>query len=165
MASSECSVRVASYNCRSVKNSIKDVIRLCDEHDIVCLQEHWLPELVLQFNIHNEFHSISSSAVDITSDILVGRSCGGTAVLYRKSLLIPCKHLVHVILDLKYVQHLVQSYFLLFVCRLTITTMRALKNISILVQTLVLCILTVILHILSYAVILTVNLVLGFMRS
>ena len=88
MANSECSLRVASYNSRSVKNSIKDVIGLCDEHDIVCLQEHWLlpSELVLLSNIHNDFYSISSSAVDITSDILLGRPYGGTAILYRKSL-------------------------------------------------------------------------------
>lgn len=91
------SIRVCSFNCRSVKNSLVDVIRLCNGHDIVCLQEHWLLPNELNFlnSVHEDFYSIGASAVDITSDILIGRPYGGTAILYRKSLIsdvtvVPC---------------------------------------------------------------------------
>ena len=81
-------LRICTYNCRSVKKSLPEVRRLCDSHDIVCIQEHWLlpSELDYLSNIHNDFYSVGSSAVDVTSDILVGRPYGGTAILYRKSL-------------------------------------------------------------------------------
>jgi len=81
-------LRVATFNCRSVKSSLQDVISLCESHDIVCIQEHWLlpHELSLLSSIHIDFYSVGSSAVDISSDVLVGRPYGGTAILYRKSL-------------------------------------------------------------------------------
>lgn len=82
------SLRICTLNCRSLKSSFQDVNRLCDTHDIVCLQEHWLlpSELGLLNNIHNDFYGTGSSAVDVTSDVLVGRPYGGTAILYRKTL-------------------------------------------------------------------------------
>jgi exonuclease III len=82
------SLRICTLNCRSLKSSMQDVNRLCESHDIVCLQEHWLlpSELGLLNNIHSDFYSSGSSAVDITGDILVGRPYGGTAILYRKTL-------------------------------------------------------------------------------
>jgi len=61
---------------------------LCDLHDIILLQEHWLlpNELGLLSNAHSEYQYCGLSAVDISSDVLVGRPYGGTAILYRKSL-------------------------------------------------------------------------------
>jgi len=61
---------------------------LCDLHDIVLLQQHWLlpNELGLLSNAHSEYQYCGLSAVDISSDVLVGRPYGGTAILYRKSL-------------------------------------------------------------------------------
>jgi len=61
---------------------------LCEQHDIVFLQEHWLlpNELGLLNNTHDKFQSFGLSAVDISTDILVGRPFGGTAILYRKTL-------------------------------------------------------------------------------
>ena len=61
---------------------------MCEHHDIVFLQEHWLlpNELRLLNNAHDKFQSYGLSAVDISVDILVGRPFGGTAILYRKSL-------------------------------------------------------------------------------
>jgi hypothetical protein len=48
------------------------------------LQEHWLlpNELGLLANTHCDFYGVGNSAVDICSDILVGRPYGGTAILY-----------------------------------------------------------------------------------
>jgi len=79
---------VCSFNCRSFKNSACVVNDLCNQHDIVLLQETWLlpNELDLLNNVHCDFYSVGSSAVDISSDVLVGRPYGGTAILYRKSL-------------------------------------------------------------------------------
>ena len=81
-------LRIVTFNCRSIKSSMVEVNRLCESHDIVCLQEQWLLtyELGLLANIHCELYGIGSSTVDITSDVLVGRPYGGTAILYRKSL-------------------------------------------------------------------------------
>ena len=43
-------------------------------------------ELGMLSGLHKNFYVVGSSAVDISSDILVGRPYGGTAILYRKSL-------------------------------------------------------------------------------
>ena len=77
---------VCSYNCRSFKNSLPSVNNLCCQHDIVLLQEHWLipNDLHLLNNAHVDFMSVGLSAVDLSSDILVGRPFGGTAILFRK---------------------------------------------------------------------------------
>lgn len=81
-------ISVCSFNCRSFKNSVHAIYKLCDKHDIVLLQEHWLLPFDLQLlnTAHNDFISIGLSAVDTSTDILVGRPYGGTAILYRKCL-------------------------------------------------------------------------------
>ena len=86
--SNSSALRICTYNCRSVKKSLLEVIRLCNSHDFVCVQEHWLLHSDLDYlsHIHNDFFSTASSAVDVSSNILVGRPYGGTAILYRKSL-------------------------------------------------------------------------------
>jgi len=82
------SLSVCSYNCRSIKNSMPAVSRLCGSFDIVLLQEHWLlsSELDMLQSIHSDFCAYGLSAVDCSSGVLVGRPFGGTAVLYRKEL-------------------------------------------------------------------------------
>ena len=81
-------LRICSFNCRSVKNCLPVISNLCDKHDIVLLQEHWLlpNELNLLNLINKDFVSYGQSAVDISVDILVGRPYGGTAILFRKNL-------------------------------------------------------------------------------
>ena len=81
-------ISICSFNCRSFKNSLPIIFDICNQHDIVLLQEHWLipNDLCLLNNAHSDFLSIGLSAVDISSDILTGRPYGGTAILYRKSL-------------------------------------------------------------------------------
>jgi len=63
-----------------LKNSLSAVHSLCNKYDIVLLQEHWL----LLNNVNPDFHPYGLSAVDISSNILVGRPYGGTAILFRK---------------------------------------------------------------------------------
>ena len=86
MALHNSSISVCTFNCRSVKNCLPEIYRLCDTHDFVLLQEHWLLpfELNILNNIHPDFLSHGLSAVDVTSDVLIGRPYGGTAILYRK---------------------------------------------------------------------------------
>jgi len=81
-------ISVCSFNCRSFKNSIHAIHKLCDKHDVVLLQEHWLLpfELSLLNTAHSDFLSTGLSAIDTSLDILVGRPYGGTAILYRKCL-------------------------------------------------------------------------------
>ena len=81
-------LRLCTYNCRSIKSSLYDVKLLCDNHDIVFVQEHWLLpfELSMLSSIHSDFHGFGVSAVDTSVDLLVGRPYGGTAILYRKHL-------------------------------------------------------------------------------
>ena len=81
-------LRFRSFNCRSLKSNLKELIQLCDTHDIIFLQETWLLpyELSMLQNIHNGFIGYVTSAVNTTENILVGRLFGGTAVLYRKTL-------------------------------------------------------------------------------
>ena len=85
----------SSFNCRSVKNSLVDVKNLCDSADFVLLQEHWLlpNELDILNHIHPDFYGTGLSAVDISSDILIGRPYGGTAILYRKKFASSVKHI------------------------------------------------------------------------
>ena len=82
------SLSVCSFNCRSAKNCIPVLQQLCANCDILLLQEHWLLpfDLDLLNTVHCEFYSYGLSAIDLSSDILIGRPYGGTAILYRKSL-------------------------------------------------------------------------------
>ena len=81
-------LKICSYNCRSLKISMHDILQLCETHDIVCLQEHWLlpNELDTLSQLHSDFYGFGYSAVDISSDILIGRPYDGSAILYRKCL-------------------------------------------------------------------------------
>jgi len=80
--------KLFSYNCRSAKRSLPEIQQLCEKHDLVVLQEHWLfpNELPLLSGVHADFWSYGSSAMDMSNKILVGRPYGGTAILYRKSI-------------------------------------------------------------------------------
>ena len=79
-------IRIASYNCRSVKNSIGDLKKLCSANDIILLQEHWLFPFELDYlsNIDNDFCAVSQSAMQLNDNVFRGRPYGGTAIMYRK---------------------------------------------------------------------------------
>lgn len=81
-------MRIVSYNCRSIKNSIGAVKELCLNNDFILLQEHWLlPDDLEYLNcVSPEFAAYGSSAVNPSAGILSGRPYGGTAILYRKNL-------------------------------------------------------------------------------
>ena len=65
-------IKFVSYNCRSVKNSVKDINELCKNHDVVILQETWLlPHDIAFLNaINHDFLSFGISAVDTSGVFL-----------------------------------------------------------------------------------------------
>ena len=81
-------LKISTFNCKNVKTSVPEVRQLCDNRDIVFLQETWL--------IDSEFHIISSidktfyvramSAMNTSSQAVRGRPYGGTGILWRKEL-------------------------------------------------------------------------------
>jgi hypothetical protein len=73
MANNGC-VSLCSFNCRSAKNCMPVLHDLCDQYDILLIQEHWLlpHELFTLKNLHNEFYATASSAVDTSSGMLIG---------------------------------------------------------------------------------------------
>ncbi len=89
-------LKIVSFNCRSLKKSLVEIQELCDTHDIVLLQEHWLLpfELSMLNTIHSSYVANGQSAVNLSDDVLSGRPYGGTAILYRKNLASYCKPFV-----------------------------------------------------------------------
>ena len=75
------SLNICSYNCRSLKSAVHDVLQLCETHDVVCLQEHWLlpSELGILSDLHKDFFGFGYSAVDVPYTLiswLVGHMVG-----------------------------------------------------------------------------------------
>ena len=67
-------LRVATLNCYGIKTSLSTVVDLCNESDIVFLQETLLfpHELCILAHVHPEFEGMGISAIDTTSGIVVG---------------------------------------------------------------------------------------------
>ena len=88
MATKNNELSICTFNCRGVKSSLPELQLLCETHDIVCLQEHWLLpyDLSMLSQIHADFLSCATSAVNVYSNIMVGRPYGGTGILYRRRL-------------------------------------------------------------------------------
>ena len=82
------SFRLVSYNCSGIKSKVPFVRSLCDQVDMVFLQETWLlpHETNILDVVHPEFNNYSISAVNTEQSILVGRPYGGISILYRKHL-------------------------------------------------------------------------------
>ena len=80
--------RLASFNCAGVKPKLPYISSLCDQADIVFLQETWLMphELSVLNSVHQDFNKHSISAVDTEQSILISRPYGGLTILYRKHL-------------------------------------------------------------------------------
>ncbi len=81
-------LRIHSYNCKSLQSSIHEIQELCENSDIILLQETWLrrSELYILNQIHAEFCGSGISAMDTESSIHTGRPHGGLAIMWRKTL-------------------------------------------------------------------------------
>ena len=79
-------LRIVTYNCHGMKNSIVDLHELRKYHDLIFLQEIWLFrfELNLISTIHPDFESYGISAIQDSEEIVRGRPYGGLAILVRK---------------------------------------------------------------------------------
>ena len=78
---------VITYNCHGLLSGLQDVTELCNQCDLIFLQETWLlkHELFLLNNLHVLFEAFGCSAVDDSDGIVRGRPYGGLGVLIRKS--------------------------------------------------------------------------------
>ncbi|KAJ2951199.1 hypothetical protein O0L34_g5592 [Tuta absoluta] len=80
-------IKLISYNCRSFNQSYLHVQDFCRDYDVIALQEHWLlPDDIDLLRVRPDFEYSGSSAVDTSAGTLIGRSYGGVAVLWRRSL-------------------------------------------------------------------------------
>ena len=81
-------MRISSYNCQSSKRNAGGIQLLCNNSDIIFLQEHWLfPSDLPSLNLlHADFVSFGLSSMNVTDGIVLGRPYGGVAVMWRKNL-------------------------------------------------------------------------------
>ena len=74
-------VPVCTYNMHGYNNGLTYVKKLCDENDIVFVQEHWLQKSQLHMfnNINDQFLFYGKSAMDesMSSGLIRGRPYGG----------------------------------------------------------------------------------------
>ena len=68
-------------------SNIHDVLHLCDQYELIFLQETWLfkHELSILHNLHVQFEAFGCSAIDDSNGIVRGRPYGGLGMLIRKS--------------------------------------------------------------------------------
>ena len=87
-------ISVVSYNARGLRvgHSESDkscrviVDKLFERHDILCIQETFLPKQDLErLNmIHGDFHGVGESTTDLCEKVIRGRIPGGVAILWNK---------------------------------------------------------------------------------
>lgn len=83
----DSTIKLVSFNCKSIKRSVQDVRDICKDHDIVALQETWLLPHDLNFvnEIDDCFSCTAKSSVDTSAGTLRGRPYGGLSLMWRKS--------------------------------------------------------------------------------
>ena len=82
-------INFASYNLHGFQRGKTQLLELCDSHDIIAVQEHWLSNCDLDriVDLHSDFTVVAKSAMaeKIQTGFLRGRPFGGRAVLVKKS--------------------------------------------------------------------------------
>ena len=81
-------LKICYFNCKNLQTSHDEVNSLCEENDIVCLQETWLAnnELNVVSNTNIGFFGNGISSIDDENRINTGRPFGGTGIMWRKHL-------------------------------------------------------------------------------
>lgn len=83
-------IRVASYNLHGIMQGFSYLLSLCNDYDIIYVQEHWLAPFDLNSldEISNDMICYSSSALCdvIAKGCLKGRPFGGVAIFVKNSL-------------------------------------------------------------------------------
>lgn len=79
--------KMITFNCKNVVRSVDCIRSLCQEADLIALQETWLLPHDLSFlgTIDDNFAFTGTSAVDTSVGVLRGRPYGGVALLWRKT--------------------------------------------------------------------------------
>ena len=77
-------LKICTFNC----TSLEEVKELCDQNDIVLLQEIWFSErdLYILNQLHCDYYGRGVSAFSTEDGVLTGRPHGGIAILWRKLL-------------------------------------------------------------------------------
>ena len=85
-------MKIVTFNCHGFKSSVHDIILLCEQFDVIILQELWLSseDVSLLRSIHKAFEAYAVSAMNDQLGIQVGRPFGGIGVLWRKSISHAC---------------------------------------------------------------------------
>jgi len=90
-------IRSSSYNLRGFHQGQHQLLELCNNHDIIAVQEHWLADSDLDkiTNLHDDFSVIARSAMTdkLQQGFLRGRPFGGLALMFRKSLCADIKYI------------------------------------------------------------------------
>ena len=81
------SLRIASFNSRSIRNSAFDVVDILNSLDILAVQEHWLSKQSLSFlnSVHSDFNARGITSIDY-GDGLSGCPHVGLCFLWTRSL-------------------------------------------------------------------------------
>ena len=81
-------MKIVTFNCHGFKSSVYDILLLCEQFDVIILQELWLSneDISLLRSIHKAFEAYAVSAMNDQLGIQVGRPFGGIGVLWRKSI-------------------------------------------------------------------------------
>ena len=87
------SLRIASYNCNSVRKRVDIVRSILENCDIVLLQEILMLEEDRHFinGLDSSFETYLVAIKHSSSDCLEGRSSGGLAILWKKNMNIEIK--------------------------------------------------------------------------
>ena len=85
-------MKIVTFNCHGLKSSVYDILLLCEQFDVIILQELWLSkeDISLLRSIHKAFEAYAVSAMNDQLGIQVGRPFGGIGVLWRKSISHAC---------------------------------------------------------------------------
>ena len=86
-------LKIVTFNCQGFKSSANDVRLLCENHDVLFLQELSLhnDEMVLLKQIHKDFTGVGISPMKEDQSLLSGRPFGGVGIVWRKSIDTFCK--------------------------------------------------------------------------
>ena len=84
------SIKISTYNCNSIRRPIATEVltKLCNENDIIAVQEHMLPQqdLCHLSRLHPDFIGKGTHTCDLADGPIRGRPSGGVAFLWRKSI-------------------------------------------------------------------------------
>jgi len=89
--------RTSSYNLHGFQQGQQQLLELCNNHDVIAVQEHWLAYCDLNkiVNLNTHFSVIARSAMTdkLQQGLLRCRPFGGLALMFRRSLCTDIKYI------------------------------------------------------------------------